>query len=392
MDMPFYDLERVGTFLSPNKVMIGSGTAQQVGREVKGLGGIKALVVTDKGVMGAGLTKTIEDSLRAENVEYGIYDQVEPEPPARIVDDCGKTAREGGYDVIVGFGGGSSLDVAKSVALLGTNTGKILDYAGIDMVPKKGLPKILIPTTAGTGSEVTRALVITDETDNTKKAVYSNFVLADVAILDPLVTLSMPPSVTADTGLDALVHAIESYVSINATPFSEILALEAIRIIARSLPTAYGKGSNVQARYAMLLAASLAGMAFTSGGLGAVHGLANPLGPECNIGHGRANAIMLPHVMKASLIGNLQKFAAIGEAMGEDISPLDRYEAAEKSVQAVEKLLRAVNISCHLSEYGVDKAVLPALVEGGMKIPRLLAVSPKDLTLKNVEEIYRNAF
>lgn len=392
MGMRYYDVEKMCTFLSPNKVMIGKGIARQVGKEAKKLGGTKVLVVTDGGVVNAGLATIVEEGIKSENVPYGIYSQVKPEPPARIADECAAMTREGGYDLIVGLGGGSSLDTAKAVALLGTNTGKILDYAGMDAVPKRGLPKILIPTTAGTGSEVSRVIVLTDETDNTRKVVYTNYALSDVAMLDPLLTLSMPQSVTADTGLDALTHGIESYISMNATPFSDTVALEAIRIIAMNLPKAYAKGGDIQARYGMLFAACLAGMAFTSSGLTAIHSLSSPLGTECDMAHGRGNAILLPHVMKHYLTGNLQKFAAIGDAMGEKTMDLDPYEAAEKSIRAVEKLLQAVNVSCHLSDYGVDQNLLPALIKGGMQTPRLLAAGPKDLNAKDVEQIYRDAW
>ncbi len=391
MNKAFHEIDKVSTFLSPNKVVIGKGVVQQIGAEIKALGGTKVLVVTDPGVMTAGLVTALEDALKAAGCPYEIYDKVEPEPPARVVDDCTAMARAGGFDLIIGFGGGSSLDVSKGVSLLGTNPGKILDYVGIDMVPKRGLPKILIPTTAGTGSEVTRVFVVTDEADNTKKVVYSNYVLPDLALLDPGFTLSMPRSVTADTGFDALVHAIESYVSVNTTPFAEILALQAIYLIAHNLPIAFAKGGNVHARYNMLLAATLAGMAFTSGGLGAVHGLSYPLGTEYHMPHGRSNAIMLPHIMKFNLIGNMEKFGRIAEAMGEETLGLNPYEAAKKSVDAVKDLLKKVGISYKLEDYGIKKEDLSGLVEGGMKQARLFVPNPRDLNENDVREIYADA-
>jgi alcohol dehydrogenase class IV len=234
--------------------------------------------------------------------------------------------------------------------------------------------------------------VVTDEAEKTKKVVYSNLNLADVAIVDPLLTISMPPVVTADTGVDALVHAIETYVSVNATPFSDILAIEAIRLIAEGLPVAYAKGNNIEARYNMALAANLAGLAFTSGGLGAVHGLAYVLGTGYHMSHGRSNAIMLPHVMDYNRIGNLNKYARIGKAMGEDIHGLSAYEAAGKAVDAVKKLNAAVNISIKLPDYGIRKGDLPKLVEGGMKQARLFVPNPRDLTKEDVKKIYEMTF
>jgi len=256
----------------------------------------------------------------------------------------------------------------------------------------KGLPKILIPTTGGTGSEVSRVFAITDEADKIKKAVYSNYTLADVAIVDPLLTISMPRTVTADTGADALVHAIESYVSVNATPFSDVLAIRAISLITQNLPIAYAKGSNIEARFNMMLSATLGGMAFTSGGLGAVHGLAFVLGTEYHLSHGRSNAIMLPHVMNYNKIGNLSRYAEIARAMGENIEGLSPYEAAEKSVNAVKRLLDIVNISIKLTDYGVFEAELPRLVEGGMKQARLFVPNPRDLAEEDVKDIYLQAF
>jgi alcohol dehydrogenase class IV len=202
----------------------------------------------------------------------------------------------------------------------------------------------------------------------------------------------MPPAVTADTGLDALVHAIEAYVSVNTTPFAEILALEAISLIAYNLPIAFSKGSNIQARYNMLLAANLGGAAFTSGGLGAVHGLAYVLGTDYHMAHGRSNAIMLPHVMSFNTTGNLQKYTDIAQAMGEHVEGLSLYEAAEKSVNAVKRLLTTVNIFFNLSFYGILKEDLPKLVEGGMKQSRLFVPNPRDLSEEDVRSIYEGAF
>jgi len=388
----FNEIDKTSIFLSPNKVVIGKGVSQQICGELKALGGQKVLIVTDEGVVKAGLVQAIEDALAAGKVDHTVYAGVEPEPPVRVVDECARIVREGKFDAIIGFGGGSSLDVAKAVSLLGTNKGNILDYVGIDLVPFRGLPKILIPTTAGTGSEVTRVFVVTDEADNTKKVIYSNYVLPDVALLDPLLTLSMPRPVTADTGFDALVHAIESYVSVNTTPFAEILAIQAVSLIAHNLPIAYSKGSNIQARYNMLLAATLAGMSFTSGGLGAVHGLSYPLGTEYHMAHGRSNAIMLPHIMKYNLPGSLEKYAKIAAAMGQSVDGLNPFEAAEKSVDAVKGLLKTVNIPYKLTDYGIDKDAIPKLVEGGLKQARLFVPNPCDLAEKDVKHIYESTF
>ena len=383
---------KISTFLSPNKVIFGFESARLVGQEAKGIGADKALIVTDEGVMGAGLIMGIEESLASAGLRTRVFDKVEAEPPARIVDECLQVNEEEKYDVIVGVGGGSSLDVAKAISIMSNNKGNIVDYDGTGLVPNRGLPMILIPTTAGTGSEVTRVLVVTDERDNAKKVIFSDYLLADIAIVDPLLTLSAPPKVTAEAGIDALVHAMESYVSALATPFSDLMALEAIRLIGESLPRAYGKGSDVVARNAMSLAATLAGMAFTSAGLGAVHALAYPLGTEFHMSHGRSQAVVLPHVLNYNKIGNLEKYARIARAMGERDENLSLYDRAERLVSHIKRLLGILNISFKISDYGVSREDIPRLVEGALKQSRLFVPNPRDLTEEDVRTTYLSAF
>lgn len=384
-------MNKVNIFLSPNKVIFGNGTVSQVGKEAAQLNAKKALIVTDKGVVKADLLADVKDSLKAQKIAFDIFDQVEAEPPARNVDDGAKIAVENGVDIVIGVGGGSSLDVAKGISIVVKNKGKILDYAGLELVPRKGLPKILIPTTAGTGSEVTRVIVVVDEAQNLKAAIHSRMNLADVAIVDPMLTLSMPPKVTADTGVDALVHAVESYVSALATPFSDILSLEAARLIAAYLPAAYAKAENIEAKYHMSLAATLAGMAFTSSNLGAVHALSNILGIKYHLTHGRANAVMLPWVVDCNKIGSLKKYAALAQVMGENTEGLTPYQAVDKLVAHIFRLLDIVNIPARLSDYGITKADIPALVEGGMKLSRLFVPNPRNLTEDDVKDIYTKA-
>ena len=248
-----------------------------------------------------------------------------------------------------------------------------------------------MPTTAGTGAEITRVLVVTDEAENTKKVVYSFYCLPELAIVDPVLTYSMPPSVTADTGMDALVHAIETFVSVHATPFSDILAEKAIAWIGRYLPIAWSKGTNQEARYFMSLAATVSGMAFASGGLGAVHGLSYVLGTRYHMPHGRSNAIMLPHVMKYNLPGAPEKYAPSPLCWADPARSGDMNEAAALSVSAVEDLLKTMQISCRLRDYGLSETELPFLVEGGLKQARLFSFNPRDLAENDVRAIYQSA-
>lgn len=377
---------------SPNKVIFGMGSGATVGAEVASLGGSKVLIVSDPGVVKAGLLESIEQSLRGENVAYVIYDKVVPEPFSHIIDAGAAVFASEGCDVIVGIGGGSSLDVAKGISILAANNGRILDYIGIDRVPRKGAPMILMPTTAGTGSEVTRVLVMTDEEQNQKCVVFTPFALADIAIVDPLLSISMPPVVTADTGMDALVHAVETYVSMNSTVFSDLWAEQAIRLIGRYLPMACAKGTNREARYQLSLASTLAGLAFTSGGLGAVHALAYPLGTEYHMTHGRTNAIMLPHVMNFNLTGNPEKYTRIAHLLGKDTTGLSSLEAAPMAVEAVLDLEDAINVSWLLKDYEISEGDLPLLVDGAMQQARLFVPNPKDLVEEDVRFIYQRAF
>jgi alcohol dehydrogenase class IV len=384
--------QKVHSFFSPNKVLFGIGASREIGKEAKALGGTKVLIVTDPGVVNSGLVASLRTNLEEAGMKVFLFDRVEPEPSASLVDESAQLAKENGVDVVIGVGGGSSLDIAKGASLLASNPGNVLDYSGMDLIPKRGLPKILVPTTAGTGSEVTRVFVLIDKRDNMKKVVFSNYSIPELALVDPMLTISMPSKVTADTGMDALVHAIETYVSMNATPFSDLLASRAIELIAKYLPMAFAKGENIEARYHMSLASLLAGMAFASGGLGAVHALAYPLGTEYHLPHGRTNAIMLPHVMEFNSIGNRSRYALIAEMMGKKEVPIDLKAGVAKAVEAVIQLLDDIQIPYHLKDYGIPKEAIPKLVEGGMRQARLFVPNPRDLREEDVEAIYTKAW
>ena len=377
-------------FFSPAKIIIQPGAAKEVAQEVTVLGGKRVMIVTDPGIIKAGLLDGINDSLNAAGLTVEVFDQVELEPPARVIDQSAAFAREKNIDIIVGLGGGSSLDTAKGTSILATNPGEVLEYAGMDLVPNRGLPKIMIPTT-GSGSEVTRVFAPMDEKTQTKAVVYTNFNLAEVVISDPLLASTMPPDLAADTGVDGLIAAIESFVSVKANPFSDLLALDAIRMISTYLPIVYAKTDHMEARQHVSLAAIMANLAWQSAGLGAVHALTYVLESECNIRHARACSIMLPHVMAYNLIGSLKKFGLIAKSMGENIDRLSDQEAAEKAINAVKRLLETVNISYRLSDYGVSSAQLPKLVDGAMKQARLFVPNPRDLAKEDVERIYQHA-
>jgi alcohol dehydrogenase class IV len=380
------------TFYSPLKIVLGPRTAGLAADEIQQLGGGKVLVVTDPVVVGSRLIAPVEQSLASRGIPYAVYDGVVPEPPSAVVDRGAERFRSEGCRMVLGIGGGSSLDAAKGIAILARNPGRILDYVGVEKVPQRAAPLVLMPTTAGTGSEATRVLVVTDERENTKNVVFSRFALADAAIVDPLLTVSMPPAVTADTGLDAFVHAAETYVSLNATVFSDLCAERAIELIARWLPPACAKGSNLEARCQLSTAATLAGLAFGSGGLGAVHALAYPLGTEYHLTHGRTNAVMLPHVMRFNLAGSPQKYARMAALMGRSVEHLPPLEAGRQAVEAVKELLAAVRVPFRIADYGIPRSDIPRLVQGAMKQARLFVPNPRDLAEEDVRLIYEEAY
>jgi alcohol dehydrogenase class IV len=379
-------------FYSPNKVVFGSDTIKSLGSEALQLEAKKVFIVTDPGVAKTDLLQPVKSSLGSTGIQCIVYDRVEPEPPVRCVKEATDQFLSERCDLIVGFGGGSSLDVAKGISLLATNGGNLLDLCGIDLVKKKGVPKILIPTTSGTGSEATRVLVVTDEKNNTKEVINSIHCLADVAIVDPLLTLTTPPKVTADSGMDALVHCIETYVSVNATPFSNMFAEKAIQWIGQYLPIAWAKGSNLEARYFMSLAATYGGAAFASGGLGAVHALAYPVGTEYHLPHGRSNAIMLPYIMKFNLSGNPEKYANVAALMGKKTEGLPVAKGALLAIEAVQELLEILQIPYRLRDYGISKKDFPKFVQGAMRFARLFVPNPRDLGEEDVLSIYEQAY
>jgi alcohol dehydrogenase len=382
----------VQTFFSPCKVILGMNAAASAAEEIRQLGGGPVLLVTDPGVVEAGLVRSVEDALRAGGIDCHVYSGVKPEPPSGVIDGGAEVLRSRGCRLVLGVGGGSSLDAAKGISLLAGNPGSILDYVGLERVPRRGAPLVLMPTTAGTGSEVTRILVLTDERRNMKNAVFSRFALAEVAIVDPMLTVGMPPVVTADTGMDALTHAVETYVSTQATVFSDAYAERAIELIARWLPIACAKGSNLEARYWMSAAATLAGMAFGSGALGIVHALAYPLGTEYHMTHGRTNAIMLPHVMRFNLPGAAAKYARMAALMGQPVAGLAPLQAAARAVAAVEELAASIRVSCRMRDYRIGDQDIPRLAEGAMLQTRLFVPNPRNASAADVRRIYEDAY
>ncbi|RSL31936.1 iron-containing alcohol dehydrogenase [Salibacterium salarium] len=377
---------KIFTFSSPTTVEFGNGSIKNLGDHVKQLGGTNALVVTDPGVEKAGITQKLLNVLQNSSIPHSVYNDIEPDPDIEGVNLGQKLAEDSGCDCVIGIGGGSSMDIAKAIGLMLGNEGSIRDYVGIGVVPNKGAPVIAVPTTAGTGSEITMFSVMSDKKANTKLSVGSTFNCPDLALGDPELTITLPPHVTAATGMDALTHALESYVNKSTQPISESLAMRAMKLISENLRTAVTQPENIDARYNLLLASSMAAMAFNSTRLGLSHALAIPLGAHFNIPHGTVNAVLLSEVMNYNFIGNLEKYKYIAEIFGMPTENMSLREAAEQSVIAVRQLKNDVGIHNKLSDYGVKEKDLNFIADEAM-LSGNVPVNPRKPTSNDLKEI-----
>ncbi|SFN09985.1 iron-containing alcohol dehydrogenase [Thermodesulforhabdus norvegica] len=383
--------EQVYGFYIPTVTLMGIGAHKEVGRQIKVLGGKKPLLVTDKGLTKAGLTDQIRSLIKEDTgIDVVVFDETVPNPTDKNVHDGLKVFKDNGCDMIISLGGGSSHDCAKGIGILATNGGNIRNYEGIDKATKPMPPFIAINTTAGTASEMTRFCIITNTDTKVKMAIVDWRVTPNVAINDPLLMMGMPPALTAATGMDALTHAVEAYVSTLATPVTDACALQAIRLISKYLRSAVANGSDIEARDKMAYAEYLAGMAFNNASLGYVHAMAHQLGGFYDLPHGVCNAILLPHVERFNLIAKLDRFADIAVAMGENVEGLSPRDAAEKALQAIEKLSRDVGIPGGLKELGVKKEDIPTMAQNAMKDACGLT-NPRRATLEDIIMIYENA-
>lgn len=379
----------LATLQTANSVVTGAGSVNQIGKEVSRFGK-KALIVCDRGIVEAGLVERIKQILEGSKVQVGVFDKVEPEPRIEVVHQCVEAVRSRNYEVLVGLGGGSSLDVAKGAAIVIANGGKIEDYMGIGLVPKRGIPTILVPTTSGTGSEATKYAIFT--AGNMKQGVIDPNLYASVAIVDPELTISMPPRITAATGMDALCHGIETYTSLAATPISDLIAKECITLVSRSLRNAIFNGKDVEARSDMSLGSFYGGLGLTNASVTAVHALSFPLGADYHVAHGEANAVMLPYVMRFNCLGNMKRFAEIAGLMGEKVESLSFRQAAEKSADAVETLMKDIRVPYHLRDLKIPREAIPSMAERALTVQRLLGNNPRAIALKDIIEIYDQAY
>lgn len=385
-------MNKTFSFTGAGKIVFGNGAFEQLSEHIKELGGTKPLVVLDSTLSAAGLKEKVTASLKKAGIGIVIFDKVEGEPPLELADEGARAAAVKQCDLVVGIGGGSAMDVAKAVAVITANKGTAKDFLGLNNVPGPGLPTIMVPTTAGTGSEVTFTSVFIRKDLSKKEGMNSPYLYPNIALLDPELTLSIPSPVTATTGVDALCHAIESYTSIAASPMSELISLEAIDLISASLRTCVHNGADLEARGQMLLGSLYAGLGLANAGVTAVHSLSYPLGGMYGIPHGLANTVLLPAVMNFNLPGVLEKFAVIAEVMGAPTEGLSLNEAAGLAVGAVEDLIDDCGIYETLETLGIVESDFPKLADTAMTVARPLANNPRKVTPQDAIEIYSDAY
>ena len=375
----------------PKEIRFGIGAADFLSDIVNSYRAEKVLLISDQVLESIGIAPQIKQGLQEGGSEVEVFLDVEPEPSIDNVIPCLSTAKSNMPDVIVGLGGGSVLDISKAVAMLLKNPGSVEDYLGTGLVKQRGIPTVLLPTTSGTGAEITPNALFYIPQSKAKKAIVSEHIIPDAVVIDPKLSISAPPGLTAATGLDALCHAIESYTGLNATPLTELFSKEAIRQIGKNLRTAVFHGENIEARKGMALGSLYAAIAIANAGTNAVHALAYPLQGINRIQHGIANSLLLPYVMSFNMIGDVEKFSKIAELLGVPISHLSKRAAAESAVGFCKKLSEDIRIPQHMREVGVKEGQIGELVAGALNVQRLLDNNPRPIAKFDIENIYRKA-
>ena len=378
-------------YFVPSRNVFGEGSFEETGHLMKSLGGKTVMIVTDEFLANHDMTARLRNILKDAGLDSAVFGKAEPNPKDTNVEDGVKFYKENGCDCILSLGGGSSHDCAKGIGLIATNGGKIADYEGVDMAHEALPPLVAVNTTAGTASEITRFCVITDSVRKVKMCIVDWRVTPAIAINDPELMVGMPPALTAATGMDALTHAIEAYVSTEANPLTDAAAIKAIDKISHYLPQAVANGTYMKARSEMAYAQYLAGVAFNNASLGYVHAMAHQLGGVYNLPHGVCNAVLLPYVQEFNLIGNLERFAVIAENMEVDVDGMSPFEAGEACVYALKTFSRYLGIPQNLRALGVNPADFDMMAENAMK-DACAATNPRKATKEQIIGIYQKAY
>lgn len=377
-------------------IIFGIDSINQIGAQAKKLGAGRVLLVSGPSVKKAGALDKVLGLLEKEGiaVEVNLQDRDTPEPATDVVERTAEIAKKGNYNVIIGVGGGSILDVTKMASALVTNPGKTADYFGREKVPRRGLPTIIVPTTAGTGAEVTKHAIFLERESNVKKVVAASNLLPNVAIVDPVLSLTCPPAVTASAGIDAFIHSAEAFLSKNANVITDTLALESISIITKWLGPAFADGQNIEARYWMSLGSLMAGVVLNNSGTSLVHAMAYPVGGEHHTPHGVTLSALMLSCFEYIAVAKEQKMVLLAKAMGESIDGLSPREVVPQVLDAIRHLLLSVELPASLSDMKIDreKTDIHQWAVEAHKEQRLLGRSPRILSVQDIEIIYENAF
>ena len=377
-------MQKTFSFQGAGEIHFGCGLINQLPDLSIRYGSGPVLLVMDPFLSGGPLKNRIFNDLKTKGLRPFLFDRIEPEPSPASAEAGARLARKKACSLVIGIGGGSSMDTAKAIAMLACNNGKVSDYVGLDLVPHPGLPTIMVPTSAGTGSEVTFTAVFTNRATKTKGGINSRFLYPTVALLDPELTLSLPPQVTAQTGMDALTHAMEAYTSNKANPLSDMVAEKAIALIGRFLKKAVKNGKDLEAREGMLLGSLLAGMALANAGVGAVHAMAYPLGALFNITHGLANAVLLPYVLEFNRVACPERFARMESLLSgseTQFPPMPGQKNASKESSA---LSQAIGIPRNLKELRIPKKAIREMAEAAIKVARPIENNPRPITVEDI--------
>ena len=378
-------------YVMQTEIVFGVGTNKKLASIIAEQGGTKAFIVSDKGVEASGILNGIQADLKAANVAYGLFDDIEQSSSVQSVDKGAEIIRKEGYDIIIAIGGGSAVDSGKAMGLVVGNGGQCRDYVGTGKAKKPAMPVIALPTTAGTSAEVTDVAVIADREINARSGLRSNYIVPRVAIIDPLLTVSVPAAVTAATGMDALSHAIESYTNTVSDLPHDLASLEAIRLIGKALPAAVANGKNLKAREDMCMACLLIGLAYRNTRLGALHAIVGPFCGYYEVTHGVACAILLPHVMRYNAPGNYEKYANIAKALGVPDDGYSQRELALLSADLTADLLEDVGLPADFKAMNLDRGLLPTVANEAAKSANM-AINPRSATEKDLLAICELTF
>lgn len=379
----------ISKFVAP-EIIFGRGSLSQIGESVVRLGVSKVFLVSDEDVIKAGWVDQAVHYLRAAGLEAVIYSNLTTNPKDTEVTEGTERYLASGCDGIVSVGGGSPTDVAKAVATLASNGGRLRDYEGINQIVTPLPPMVIVPSTAGAGSEVSQFTIIVDTDRKLKMSIISRSLIPDIAIVDPELLKTKDAKLAAATGIDAFTHSIESYVSLAATPLTDIHALKSMQLISRNLRRAVAERSDMEANTNMAMASLTAGLAFSNAILGAAHAMTHQVDGLLDQHHGETNASILPHVMRFNLVACPERFRDIAVAMGEDVAGLDVMAAAGRSIEAVKRLIEDIGLAKGLSELGLKEEFIPILSENATK-DACLVTNPRNATREEIEEIFRNA-